>query len=121
MKFNIFGFKTASEWHTTKHCIIHPGTRLQPKRDGKGDYEPGILQCPQCGTIYSEKDTIAEERFIPKSNPRTKPQIILAKNKNKKHYDKAGNEINDETLLQDIANGSHVIYYNEVKLGEDRI
>ena len=31
-----------------------------------------------------------------------------------------GNEINDETLLQDIAHGANVISYREEKLGEER-
>jgi hypothetical protein len=35
-----------------------------------------------------------------------------------KYYDKQGNEINDEHLLKDIANGANVILYNENKSGE---
>jgi len=35
-----------------------------------------------------------------------------------KYYDKQVNEINDEQLLKDMANGIHVISYNEVKSGE---
>lgn len=76
--------------------------------------------CPQCGTTYLPKDTISEENFEPKFDSNNKTRIFTAKKK-KKYYDKQGNEINDETLLNDIAQGSKVIYYNEVKSGEDTI
>jgi hypothetical protein len=36
----------------------------------------------------------------------------------RKYYDKQGNEINDETLLDDIARGATVISYREEKSGE---
>ncbi len=36
-----------------------------------------------------------------------------------KYYDKQGNEINDEQLLKDIANGMNVISYNEDKQGQE--
>lgn len=40
--------------------------------------------------------------------------------KKKKYYDKQGNEINDETLLKDIARGVKVIRYHEQKSGKER-
>ena len=45
--------------------------------------------------------------------------VFLNKKKIKMYYDKQDNEINDETLLQDIAHGANVISYHEEKSGED--
>jgi hypothetical protein len=71
---------------------------------------------------YTEKDTAAEERFNLEFGPKsTKTQIIGPKNKQKKYYDRQGNEINDETLIQDIQRGATVISYREEKLGEEKI
>lgn len=117
MKFNIIGFglqnySTIPNDHW-KHCVVHPGSRLISKPD-----EPGILMCPQCGTTYQPKDTISEERFDPSATPKTQTKIITPK-KSKKYYDKNGNEINDEQLLKDIANGVHVISYHEYKVQGD--
>jgi hypothetical protein len=109
-----FNFPNSSKWVPTKHCIIHHGTRLVSKLD-----EPGVLWCTQCGMPYTEKDTAAEERFNPEFGPSNKTNIISAKNKKKKYYDKQGNEINDQTLLDDIARGATVISYHEEKSGED--
>lgn len=69
---------------------------------------------------YRPNDTISEERFDAGHRPTNQTKIITAK-KAKKYYDKQGNEINDEQLLKDIANGKTVISYNEVKSGEERV
>ena len=81
--------------------------------------EPGMLMCPLCGTSYLPKDTLSEERFDPSATPKTQTRIITPK-KQKKYYDKKGNEINDEQLLKDIAAGAHVISYHEQKSGKER-
>ena len=47
------------------------------------------------------------------------PHVITAKKK-KKCYDKQGNLITDETLLQDIASGKTVISYSEEKIEDKR-
>ncbi len=118
MKFNLIGFNfhnssmiDPSRW---KHCVVHSGTRLISKPD-----EPGLLWCPLCGTSYLPKDSISEENFEPTSSPKSHTKIITPKSK-KKYYDEKGNEINDEQLLKDIANGAHVISYNEQKSGKER-
>lgn len=100
-----------SKW---KHCIVHPGIRLVSKPD-----EPGVLYCTQCGTPYVLKDTISEERFEAGHGPKTQTRIFTVK-KAKKYYDQKGNEINDEQLLKDIANGAHVISYHEQESGKER-
>lgn len=117
-KFNIIGFGLQN--YSTippdkyKHCVVHPGTRLISKLD-----DPGVLMCPQCGTTYLPKDSISEENFEPTSSPKTQTRIMTPK-KSKKHYDKQGNEINDETLLKDITRGVNVIKYHEQKSGKER-
>jgi hypothetical protein len=78
-----------------------------------------MLMCPLCGTSYLPKDSISEERFDPSVTPKTQTRIITPK-KSKKSFDKQGNEINDEQLLKDIANGANVISYTEVKSGKER-
>jgi hypothetical protein len=78
-----------------------------------------VLWCTQCGTSYLPKDTVTEENFDPTATPNQQTKIISAK-KSKKHYDKQGNEINDETLLKDIARGVNVIKYHEQKSGKER-
>jgi len=118
MKFNMFGFSMSSPWHTTKHCVIHRGTRLIPKRNESGEIEPGLM-CPTCGTSYKEHEAAAEEQMKGKFAGKQETKIISAKKK-RKYYDKQGNEINDEQLLKDIANGKVVLYYNEQKSGEDK-
>jgi uncharacterized Zn finger protein (UPF0148 family) len=109
-RFNLIGFDfqrySIIPPEKFKHCIVHPGIRLVSKPD-----EPGVLWCPKCGTTYLEKDTSTEERIKPK-HTKQQTKIIQAK-KSKKYYDKQGNEINDETLLKDIANGKTVISYSE--------
>jgi hypothetical protein len=49
-----------------------------------------------------------------------KKTVIISPKKKKKYYDRFGNEINDPTLLQDIAQGANVISYREVKSGQDK-
>ena len=118
MKFNIIGFDFQNysnidpqKW---KHCVVHPGSRLISKLD-----EPGVLMCPKCGTTYLPKDTISEENFKPSASPKTQTRIMTPKKK-KKYYDKQGNEINDETLLKDLARGTiKIISYNEYKTEGD--
>ena len=73
----------------------------------------GQLRCPTCGYTYKKEEAPNEEGISIKHN-KQQTRIISAKNKNKKYYDKQGNLITDETLLQDIANGANVISYHEV-------
>ena len=117
MKFNIIGFDFPNSIRIPadkyKHCVVHPGSRLISKPD-----EPGMLMCPLCGTSYLPKDTISEERFDPSATPKTQTRIFTPK-KQKKYYDQSGNEINDETLLKDIARGANVIRYYEDKQGQE--
>lgn len=75
--------------------------------------------CPQCGTSYLPKDSISDENFEPTSSPNSQTKIMTPK-KDKKYFDQSGNEINDEQLLKDMANGMNVISYREVKSGEDK-
>jgi hypothetical protein len=116
-RFNLFGFNFTrystippEKW---KHCTIHQGTRLISKLD-----EPGVLWCPLCGTTYLPKDTTTDERIKPK-HTKQQTKIVQAK-KQKKYFDDKGNEINDELLLKDIANGANVISYHEQKSGKER-
>ena len=104
----------SSPWRPTLHCVIHPGSRLVHM---EGD-DPGILRCVHCGCVaYKENEGLTEEAIKGKySKQQTK--IIQAK-KTKKHYDEKGTEINDEQLLKDIAQGAHVISYNEQKSGKE--
>ena len=61
--------------------------------------------------------TFPDEGIKPKHN-KQQTKIITAK-KQKKHYDSHGNEITDETLLQDVARGIKVISYREDKVEGD--
>jgi len=107
-------------WPTTpkeyKHCIIHPGCRLIPNVE-----EPDLLFCPLCGTNYVEKDTATDETIQSMFGPTSQQSKIIQAKKQKKYFDQSGNEINDEQLLKDIAQGKHVISYNEYKSGEDKV
>jgi hypothetical protein len=96
-----------------RHCPFHAGTRLLRKKD-----QPGVLQCPKCGSTYLENEAPNEEGIEVKHG-KQQAKIITGKKK-KKYYDKNGNLINDEQLLKDIANGKVVISYNEQKSGEER-
>jgi hypothetical protein len=58
--------------------------------------------------LVDGKDTATEENFEPTSGPTNQTKIITPKSK-KKYYDKQGDEINDEQLLKDIANGIKII------------
>ena len=117
-KFNIIGFwdKPQSRWTPTKTCPYHHCV-LIPKRDESGVYEPGVLQCPECGTPYLEKDAETEEQI--KGKHRKQQSRIVQPKKKKKYYDKQGNEITDPDLIQDIKQGKTVVYYKEEKL-EDK-
>jgi hypothetical protein len=115
--WNLIGFNfpnysmvDTSKW---KKCVVHPGSRLISKPD-----EPGVLMCPLCGTSYLPKDTISEERFDASASPKSQTKIFTAKSK-KKYYDKRGNEINDEQVLKDMANGMNIISYHEYKTEGD--
>jgi DNA-directed RNA polymerase subunit M/transcription elongation factor TFIIS len=122
MKFNLIGFNFphSSTWHPKKTCPWHHVT-LIPKQNDKGEYETGFLQCPQCGSSFAEHTNEAPtEDTLDLKYKKTKPQIITAKRRKKKHYDQQGNVINDETLIQDIKQGKTVIYYNEQKTGENK-
>ncbi len=106
MKFNLIGFNFTPKLEY-KHCTIHTGTRLI-----QSDTEPDILYCAQCGTSYSVKETGTDEKIKSRFGPNSTTRIISPKPK-KKYYDQNGNEITDETLLQDIARGAKVLYYRE--------
>ncbi len=114
-KFNLIGFDFTTHRDPAKYktCVFHHSILIKSKED------PNLLLCRECGLSYQERDTGIEERidsmFGPGSN---KPAIITAKKK-KKYYDDLGNEINDETLIQDIQRGMHVIRYEETKSGEE--
>jgi len=113
-KFNLIGFnfpRPGEHPEEYRTCLIHPGYRLIPKQD-----EPGMLWCPKCGTPYPENEALKDEKMKGKFSKQTK--IISAKKK-KKYYDKQGNEINDETLLKDIARGATVYSYHEEKSGKE--
>jgi hypothetical protein len=122
-RFNLIGFNFPErkyKWQegydyptepVYKHCLIHPGYRLFPMKE-----DPTMLQCPKCGSRWPEQDTISEERFNPEVT--NKPQIITTKKKNKKYYDKSGNEITDPTLIVDIQRGATVYEYHEHKEGK---
>ena len=108
--FNNYSMVDTSKW---KHCVVHPGSRLISKLD-----EPGTLYCPLCGTPYRPNDTTSEEIFQPTADPKNQTKIFTAKSK-KKYYDKQGNEINDEQVLKDMANGKTIISYHEYKTEGD--
>jgi DNA-directed RNA polymerase subunit M/transcription elongation factor TFIIS len=73
-RFNIIGFgpgwQRSSRWYPTKTCAVHSGTILIPKRDESGEYEPGVLICPECGSRYTQDNEkksgseIEEKRHI---------------------------------------------------------
>ena len=108
MKFNLIGFNFSPKLEY-KHCAIHPGSRLVQKID-----DPDMLWCPTCGTSYSIKETGTDEKIKSRFGPNAKSKIISPKPKIK-YYDSQGNEITDETLIQDIMRGANVIYYREDK------
>ena len=91
-KFNIIGFwdKPQSRWRATKTCVIHYGTILVPKKDKNGEYEPGVLWCPECGTSYLEKDTATEEHVKSMFGPSSNQSRIIQVKKKRKFYDSHG-------------------------------
>jgi hypothetical protein len=90
--------------YSEKLCVVHLEVSLI-KRDG-------TLYCVESDKSYSEEDTASEEKITGKFSGQSKAQIISAKRK-KKYYDKQGNEITDETFIQDIQRGVNVYYYRE--------
>lgn len=122
-QWNLIGFNFGKRykwqgdgWDGTteyRHCPFHPGMRLIRVKD-----QLGLLQCIKCGSKYLENEAPNEEGIQVKHTNKQQPKIITAKKK-KKHYDKQGNEINDEQLLKDIANGMNVIEYHEYKVEGD--
>ena len=55
-RFNIIGFSDASSpWHPRKLCPIHSAVLVPKRNDTTGEYEPGLLRCPLCGSTYNEK------------------------------------------------------------------
>ena len=105
MKFNIIGFGNSNP-KEHKHCIIHPAVRLvQDLQD------PDKLFCPTCGYSYLPNETAPDDVYKSRFGPQ-QTKIITPKKK-KKYYDQSGNLITDETLIQDIQQGAHVISYHE--------
>jgi hypothetical protein len=80
------------------------------------DIMPGTM-CPRRGMPFEPNEATTQEGITPKHG-KQETRIIKAKPK-KKYYDEKGNEINDEQLIKDIANGTHVISYHEEKQGPD--
>jgi hypothetical protein len=121
-RFNIIGFDPAyrqSKWHPTKTCPFHYCI-LIPKKEQNGVYD-GMLQCPQCGTPFSERDAAVPEQIHSMFGPSSgRSRIIQGKNRKKIYFSDDGEEINDEVLLQDVARGAHVLKYHEEKSGEDK-
>lgn len=106
MKFNIIGFSNSpSTAH--RHCVHHPGTRLVQSLE-----DPDTMLCPDCGISYLPKDTAPDEAYQSKFGPQQSK--IISPKKQKKYYDKAGNEINDPDLIQEIQRGANVVHYSEI-------
>lgn len=114
-RFNLIGFNFNKGNIEYKHCIVHPGCRLV-----QSTQEPDLLYCPLCGTNYVEKDTATDERIQSMFGPTSQQSKIVQAKKQKKYFDQSGNEINDEQLQKDMAQGAHVISYQEFKMGEDK-
>ena len=105
MRFNIIGFSNTNP-KQYKHCVIHSHIRLVQSIE-----DPDKLFCPSCGTSYLPKDSAPDDVYQSRFGPQ-QTRIITPK-KQKRYYDKQGNEITDETLIQDIQNGANVIHYRE--------
>jgi uncharacterized Zn finger protein (UPF0148 family) len=114
-KFNIIGFnfQSSDRYIPSKTCVIHYGTALISKLD-----EPGTLWCPLCGTTYLQEDTATDEAMKGKFKQQ-QTRIVSPRKKAKKYYDKQGNLITDETLIQDIERGATVYSYREEKSGKE--
>jgi len=115
--FNIFGFDRHKIDNTTyRYCSIHSYKRLIESKT-----DPTLLFCPECGSEFKIEDTVAEEKISSMFGPgSSKPTIIQGKKK-KRYFDDSGNEINDQTLINDIQRAVHVIRYHEEKSGEERV
>ncbi|HJY11112.1 MAG TPA: hypothetical protein VJ250_09175 [Nitrososphaeraceae archaeon] len=65
-KFNIISLSNASSpWHPRKLCPTHHAVLIPKRNDTTGEYEPGLLRCPLCGSTYIENEafiTTNEER-----------------------------------------------------------
>jgi len=110
-RFNIVGFSNY-EPVKHKHCIFCTGRRLQPD-----PHDNDKLMCFTCGYSVLAEEAPNDENISIKHD-KQQTRIVSGKGK-KRYYDKSGNEINDEQLIQDIQQGAHVISYHEQKQGED--
>jgi len=112
-KFNIIGFwdKPQSRWRPTKTCVIHYGTILVPEKDKNGEYEPGVLQCPLCGSSFLEHEASTEEGMQGKF--KQQQTMIISVKKNKRYIAEDGNEITDPDLIADMKRGTIVVSYHE--------
>jgi rubredoxin len=102
--YNIIGFGSESITEY-KHCPLDPGTRLIKIK--------GELRCPKCGYVFREEEAPNEEGVTIK-HKQHRTEIISGK-RNKKHYDKSGNLINDPDMIQEIQRGNTFISYHEYK------
>ena len=106
MKFNIIGFSN-SEGKEYKHCVHHPGTRLQ-----QDIRDPDKLYCPECGISYLPKESGQDENILPEFGPRTSGTKIIQGKKEKKQYDSKGNLITDPEIAQ-LARKHTIVHYSE--------
>jgi hypothetical protein len=119
-RFNIIGFTDYSTRKPTKSCVIDHAVLIPRRNLDTGEDMPGLM-CPRCGMSYTESEAPTEERIKGKFSGKQETRIISAKNRNKRYYDKYGNEINDPDLIEDIQRGMTVISYQEEKQGRDTI
>ena len=117
-RFNIIGFTDHSTRKPTKSCVIDHAVLIPRRNLETGEDMPGLM-CPRCGMPYTESEAPTEEGIKGKFSGMTETRIICAKNRNKRYYDKHGNEINDPDLIEDIQRGMTVISYHEEKHDED--
>lgn len=111
-RFNYIGFNFYQNPKEYKHCPFDEGLRLvYIEKDDQ-------WLCTKCGYRYLKEEVPTTEKIELKHQK--KKSGIISRKKKKKYYSKNGVEINDETLLKDIANGADVIFYNEKKSGENK-
>ena len=115
-KFNIIGFdRSTYSYEQYRHCSVHPGVLLPVQGDTR------ILQCQQCGQQYPVQETVIEQNIQSNISPSNSQTKIIQAKKKKKFFDQEDNEINDKTLLNDMARGNvRVIKYHEEKSGKER-
>ena len=111
-RFNIIGFTDYSTRKQTKSCIIDHAILIPRRNIETGEEMPGLM-CPRCGMKYTESEAPTEEGIKGKFSGKTETRIVSAKNRNKRYYDKHGNEINDPDLIAEIQRGANVISYME--------